>query len=164
MTLRRARTSSTPWRHTLAVAVLALLVSVVPCAAEICKTTCALAHPQAFAHAQRSITPAAQEARPHAARAASASASSHCAKHTSTARSAFASAHACQMHSHPGHASTFGTAIATAADTRLSASSPAILPIVASASIVHPPVISPRVERLSAQLSRTRPLTVSLRI
>jgi hypothetical protein len=152
MTLRRARThsasTSSSWRHTLAVAVLALLVSVAPCAAEICNTTCALAHAQ----------PTATDAAP----ASAATASSHCAKHTAATRRAIASAHACQTHADPLQPSAFGTTVA--ADTRLSASAHAILPIVAGASIIHPPVSSPRVERLSARLLRTRPLTVSLRI
>jgi hypothetical protein len=155
---------STSWRQKLAIAVLALLVSVVPCAAEICNTTCALAH-DSHSHAAAAPTHAvpmhAHAAGANAAAAHhSASAPAHCATHASGGRGmVMGSAHACQTHTHPLQLSA-----AAAADTRHSASAPALLPDVTVATVVHPPLPSSRVEVHATQVLPARPLTRALRI
>jgi hypothetical protein len=150
MTLRRAHAHSTSalpsWRRTLAVAVLALVMSVAPRAVELCDATCALAH----SHQQ---------------------ASSHCVKHAAAGHM-LASAHACQPHGHPllqtviasvGLArTTFTASVVSAAQANYSAAPTAIMP--ATDLLSHAALNSSCPDRLSACFARSRPLTASLRI
>jgi hypothetical protein len=170
MTLRQLRgtsasRSTTSWGRTLAMIVLALLVSAAPRAAELCDATCTRTHEQAAA------TASATRSAP-ASVAASTAAPAHCAGHATSGHMPFshqaATAHACSMHTHlPASAAQLAATPVAAGQTRLSAPQPlqtALLPLASISPITPSSLISALLEHPAARASRSRPLTLALRI
>ncbi len=163
MTLRRPRATSTTWRHTLAIGLLALLVSVAPRAADVCQAACAhSAMPDMHAAATRAAaTPSA--------------ATEHCARHATARVSSheLASAHDCGSHGSLIEAAAANLAFTRddgrqlanpAADAHANANLPVALPSSLSfspASLTRLPLAR---FASSPPASSPRPLTISLRI
>jgi hypothetical protein len=173
MTLRQLRgtsasRSTTSWGRTLAMIVLALLVSAAPRAAELCDATCTRTHEQAPASASST----ASTTRSAAASVASTAAPAHCAGHATSGHMPFshqaATAHACSMHTHlPASAAQLAATPVAAGQTRLSAPQPlqtALLPLASISPITPSSLISALLEHPAARASRSRPLTLALRI
>ncbi len=147
MTLRRPRATSTTWRHTLAIGLLALLVSIAPRAADVCQAACAHGAMRMHAAATRAATtPAA--------------ATEHCARHAAARVSShdLASAHICGSHDSLIEAAAADVAFTRDANLRVAmpsslSFSPAFLTRVPLARFASPP-----------PASCSRPLTISLRI
>jgi hypothetical protein len=175
MTLRRTRVRSTSnsssWGRTLAIAVLALVVSAAPRAADLCDATCARAQRQANGHAEsRESREAGARARAIATSEATATApAEHCAKHAAAGR-VLASAHGCQTHTHllhvaatdPGVMRTGAAESGSAVQARLSAPPPPTIAIALFLPAAPPPRLASRVARLSPESSRSHPLAFAL--
>jgi hypothetical protein len=140
MTLRRRRATSTTWRHTLAIGLLALLVSIAPRAADVCQAACA--------HGAMLAVHAAAMAPEHCARHANGRISSH----------DLGSAHNCGTH---------GSLIqSAAADIELTRDANLLVALPSSLSFSPTSLTRLPLARFASPppTSCSRPLTISLRI